>query len=344
MNKTKMMLAVTGGAIALAVLVMAYFTWSAFSAKTVAQEGDDEEGTEGLETVLSRARTLSHKDIYPCAESLKAIESNRTVLVEWQEEATKLAHRGDRIFEKTTPAAFKEFLVSDARRLSALPGSAAGVLVKPDFAFGPFKDYISGGKMPADSDLTVLQRKWDDVATVVEILAKSGIAELTDVGFVVTADGNNEEVKGQGSKAKEKKGQKNKAKKSAAPLTSDLGPRTFSYVFSFTAKPAAFVKVLNAFVVCERFVTVEGFSFSRPRDAIVEALGGEEKTSGSASPASGRRRRRGAVEEKKETEANAKNGIVTDPLLDEPLAVVLTVNVRDFRSLEEDNKSEEVKK
>jgi len=346
MNKTKMMLAVTGGVIGLAVLVMAYFTWEAFSAKAVALEGDEEEGTEGLETVLSRAQTLSRKGIYPCAASLKAIESNMTAVVEWQKEARNLAMRGDRVFAKTTPAAFKEFLVSDAKRLSAQPGTVGGVLVKPDFAFGPFKDYISGGKMPADAELADLQRRWDDVATVVEILAKSGIAELTDVGFAAAAGGE----QGTGNREQEAKGKKNKkpVRKTNQTIKQSnnqtIQPVAFSYTFSFTTKPAAFVRALNAFVVSERFITVESFAMSRPKDAIAEALGGEEKTAAAATATSGRRRRRGAVvEAKKEDKADAKNGIVTDPLLDEPFAVVLTVNVRDFRSLEE-SKAEEVTK
>jgi len=339
MNKTKMMLAATGGAIGLAVLVMAFFTWSAFSAKTAALEGDEEEGTDGLETVLSRARTLSRKPIYPCADSLKAIESNSTAIADWQKEARKLAARGDRVYEKTTPAAFKEFLVSDAKRLSALPGAVNGTLVKPDFAFGPFKDYISGGKMPGDSELTELQRKWDDVSTIVETLAQCGIAELTDVQFKTAAAA--EEPKDDKRNKKAKKPAKGKSPQISQTLQT---PQTFSYVFSFTTKPTAFVKALNAFVVSERFVTVESFSFSRPKDVILEALGGEEKASGAVA-SSGRRRRRGAAvaEEKKEDDVAKKNGIVTDPLLDDPFAVTLTVNVRDFRSLE-GGKDEEVGK
>jgi len=325
--------------------VMAYFTWGAFSAKTVALEGDDEEGTQGLESVLEKARTLSRKGVYPCAASLKAIESNQTAIVEWQNEARKLAVRGDRVFAKTTPAAFKEFLVTDAKRLSALPGTVGGVLVKPDFAFGPFKDYISGGKMPGDAELAELQRKWDDVATVVEILAQGGIAELTDVGFAaVAASGDSgEEVKGQKSKVK---GNKKAARKPSQPLDPATSqPVSHTYTFSFTTKPAAFVKALNAFVVSERFITVESFSFMRRKDAVAEVLGGTDKTASSAA-SSGRRRRRGGgavVEEKKDENADSKNGIVTDPLLDEPFAVALTVNIRDFRSLEEE-KAEEVKK
>ena len=34
----------------------------------------------------------------------------------------------------------------------------------------------------------------------------------------------------------------------------------------------------------------------------------------------------------------AKNGLVTDPLKDDPLTVTMTVTVHDFRSLEEEGK------
>jgi len=349
MNKTKMTLAATGGVIGLAVLVMAYFTWGAFSAKTAALEGDEEEGVAGLDSVLSQAQTLSRKPVYPCAASLAALESNRTAIVEWQKEAAKLAMRGDRVYPKTTPAAFKEFLVADAKRLEALPGVANGVLVKPDFAFGPFKDYISGGKMPAESELADLQRRWDDVATIVETLAKSGIAELTDLGFAAAGGDGAEAGAAKGDQGKKNKKAKNpaksnsKAKQAQASETSQ--PVSRSYTFAFTTRPTAFVKALNAFVVCERFVTVEGFSFSRPKDALAEALGAADKPAEAAAAGGGRRRRRGAavVEEKPAEEKDEKGGVVTDPQGDEPFAVMLTVNVRDFRSLEE-SKAEEEKK
>ena len=338
MNKTKMILAATGGVIGLAVLVMAYFTWSAFSAKTAALEGDDEEGTDGLETVLSKAQTLSRKSVYPCAASLAAVESNRAVIVGWQKEAKKLASRGDRPVAKTTAAQFKTDIVADAKRLMALPGAVNGVLAKPDFAFGPFKAYIAEGKMPAESELADLQRRWDDVSTVVETLAACGIAELTDVQFKAAAAEQDEAAKD--PKKNRKKGGKSKK---AVPQSQQDQPVSHSYVVSFATKPSAFVKALNAFAVSERFITVEDFSFSRTKDALAEALGGEEKK-GAAAPSAGRRGRRGRRGEAEVASADDKDakkgGIVTDPLLDEPLAVAMTVTVRDFRSLEEE-KSEE---
>ena len=333
MNKTKLTLAVSGGVIGLAVLGAAVFAWSAYSAKIAAMEGDEEEGTDGLETVIAQAQTLSRKLVYPCAASVKTIESNRTAVAAWQEEAQKLAVRGDRVFEKSTPAAFKTFIVSDAHRLATLPGAVGGALVKPDFAFGPFKDYIAGGKMPADAQLAEFQRKWDDVATVVEILATSGIAELTDVQFKAA-----EEPKAEPKNARKNKTAARGAKREAQNAKN--APVDHSYVFTFAAKPVAFVKAINALETCERFITVDGFTFTRGKDAIAEALGGDEKKAEAAASTGrrGRRGRRGAAEStplEKMEDAAAKNGIVTDPVLDGPLTVVLNVTVRDFGSLEE---------
>ena len=324
MNKTKMILAVTGGTVGLLVLVMAYFSWSAFSAKTAAIEGDDE-GTDGLETVVAKANTLSKKAVYPCAKSITEIDANRAKVEEWKVEAMKLAVRGDKTFESTRPAAFKSFLMADARRLASLPGMVSGMLVKPEFTFGPFKDYIYGGMMPTDDQIPALQRQWDDIATIVGMLAESGISELVEIKLKGAADGaapQQQEVRGKG-KAKAKRGEGDLAEQ----------PECNTYIFSFTAKPTAFAKAVNALETSERFTVVEGFSFSRPRDAISEALGGDKKESAVATSRRGRRGagRRGAAEEEDDS-AQGKNGIITDPMLDDPLKVEMTISVYDFRS------------
>ena len=340
MNKTKIILAGIGGAVGLAVLVMAYFTWSSFSAKTAAAEGDEEEGVDGLETVVAKAETLSRSPVYPCAASLSAIESNRTAVVDWQKQATELVTRGDRVYEKTTPPQFKTDIVNDAKRLAALPGGVNGKLVKPDFAFGPFKEFIAEGKMPAEAQLAELQRRWDDVSTVIEILATNGVAELVDVQFKAAAEKDAAQKPDKKSRkpAKSAKSAKDEKRPSAAD------PVAHSYVFTFATKPTGFVKVLNALVISERFVTVDDFSFVRPKDTLAEELGDADKK-GAAQVQGGRRgrRRSAVVEEKKDEEKkDEKGGIVTDPLLDAPLTVTLAATVYDFRSLE-DVKSEEVK-
>lgn len=334
MNKTKMILIGIGGGVGLLVLVAAYFAWSAFSDRTIATEGDYDGEVTGFDSVMSEAQQLSRKKIYPCAASLREIESNRTVIVEWTKEATKLATRGDRAFPSTTPAQFKTDMVNEAQRLRALPGRVTGKLTKPDFAFGPFKEYVAGGSMPKDSELPELQRKWDDVVTVVETIAACGIAELTDIQFKAAEEGK-EEIGKRNQKGKAKKPARNAkgAKKDAAEANA---PKDFSYVISFTSRPAALVKVLNALVVCERFVTVDALTFARPKDAVASAFGEDEKKQEASGGRRGRRGRRGGAEAsapESDGKDKSKNRIVTDPQLDEPMSVVLTVTVSDFNSL-----------
>lgn len=330
-----MILAATGGVIALAALVAAYFVWSSWAAKAAAVDGDDE--NEGLDAVVAGAERLSRSPTYPCAESVKATEENAARLSDWVQGARLVAAGGDRVFQKTTPPAFKTFLVQDAKRLVSLPGSAAGALAKPDFAFGPFKGYIAGGDLPSEAQLAELQRRWDDIAVVTETLASCGVGELTDVQFKAVEKKADEEAPARGSRRQQKKPAKQTKQEAAAkPVASH------SYVFSFTAKPGALVRAVNALESCERFITVDDFSFAREKDAITEALGGDEAKSGAAQ-SSGRRRRRGgapapAVGEKPE---EAKSGIVTDPQLDAPFAVTMAVTVHDFRSLEDGEKSVE---
>ena len=346
MNKTKMILAGTGGAIGLVVLVLAFLVWQAFSAKTAAIEGDDEEGTDGLETVESRAQSLSRKPVYPSAASLAAITENQKAVDEWCKEGLALAARGDKVFPKTTPAQFKTDLVADAKRLMNLPGAVQGKLTKPDFAFGPFKDYIAKGKMPAESELAELQRRWDDVATVTEILATNGVVELVDVQFAAVKRDESEGMRDEKKKGRGMRDEGRGKKKNSTPANSSLipDPCSHSYVFTFAARPAAFIRTINALGSCERFVTVDTFSFARPADVIAEAFGGDEKKAEAQS--SGRRGRRGrrggeavaapvAEGGNGAEKAEGKNRVVTDPLLDAPMTVALTLTVHDFRSLEE---------
>ena len=343
MNKTKMILAGIGGAAGLAVLVLAFLVWQAFSAKTAAIEGDDEEGIDGLETVETRAQGLSRKPVYPCAKSVDAISANQTAIDDWCKEGLKLAARGDKVFPKTTPAQFKADIVNDAKRLMALPGRVGGKLVKPDFAFGPFKSYIVEGKMPAEAELGTLQRQWDDVATIAEMLATNGVAELVDVQFKSRIVESSESSNRRNVKKDNK--QKRGVKSDSKTRQFEDSTISHSYVFTFAAKPAAFIQTLNELEASERFITVDSFTFVRPVDVIAAALGGGDKKSAEAQSSGrrGRRGRRGAeqpapVAEDGDGTGTVKNGLVTDPLKDDPLTVTMTVTVHDFRSLEEEGK------
>ena len=181
----------------------------------------------------------------------------------------------------------------NAAQLAEWMSGAPGRLAQPDFAFGPFKGYIAGGDLPPEAQLAELQRRWDDVAVVTETLAESGIGELTDVQFKA-ADKPKEEPQ------QNVRGNRRQAKKPAKKAAQEEKASTvasFSYEFSFTAKPHAFVKAVNALETCERFISVDDFSFRREKDAIAEALGTPRSpagagAAGAAQPRSRRPRKR----------------------------------------------------
>ena len=339
MNKSKIILSATGGVIGLLVLVMAYFVWSSFSAKTAAIEGDDEEGVDGLETVVGQANQLSRKPVFPCAASVREIESNRTQVAEWKDEAFKLASRGDRPVKKLTPPQFKNDMLEAAKALLALPGGVQGKIAKPEFAFGPFREYIAEGKMPSEAKLPELQRQWDDLTTLMETLAGCGVSEVLDIQLKQAEEKKEEAEKGNRRTAKRN------VRKAKGDEAEAKGPAAFTYVVTFMTRPIGLVKTVNALETCERFAVVGGFTFTREKDVIAEALGGDEKKAAEQQATGRRGRRRGrAVQEEEKKEEDAKGGIITDPLLDAPLKVEMTVSIYDFRTMEEEKKTEEEKK
>ena len=349
MNKSKIVLAAVGGVIGVAALAAAFLAWQSWSAKTEALEGGD--SGEGLDSVVARAANLTRKDVYPCAESVKAIDANREKFEEWRDEAARLAARGDRVFQPTTPAAFKEFLLAEAKRLSALPGSAAGAIVKPGFPFGAFREYILDGKLPPEAQLPKLQRQWDDITFIVEALSKAGVGELTAVeSSVAAAEPEKKPEARKGQKRPKRAGKDSKSRPGGEEGPKELVER---YTVQFIASPEAFVRLVNALGVCERFVTVDDFSFVRAKDDVKEAFDAQEKKDAPAAASSSRRRsrsRRGESEaaEEKATEspreAAIRQGVITDPALATPLTVTLKLTVRDFGTLAADEHEEEEKK
>lgn len=339
MKKTTTILAAVGGVTFVAVAAAGYFAWSAQAAKTAALEGDDE-GAVGLEESREKADRLSRKPIYPGAESIKALTEARESLVAWKDEAFAFASRGDRKIQPTTDAAFKEFIVGDARRLLTLPAGEEQKTLDATFDFGPFKPYIFEGKMPEQATLPELQRKWDDVVTIIETLSASGIEKITAVSVKAAAQPQVEEP----SPKRGKRPQKRKSARLSDSSTSQ--PVSYTYVVACKTRPTAFVKALNALATDERFMAVEDISLRREKDALAEGLGAEKKDEAAAST-SGRRRRRSSFEQEAKAEEKkadeALYTVITDPATDLPLDVQLTVTVYDFRSLEE-NKEGEVEK
>ena len=337
MKNTKVILAALGGVILVAVLAAGFFTWCAISAKTAAIEGD-EDGNDGLETVQAKAEKLSHKSVYPCEESLKELQAAREAVTAWKDEALALASAGDRAISDTTDAAFKEFIVGDARRLTQLPADLPDKIVEQTFEFGPFKPYIAEGKMPERDELKALQRKWDDVATIIETLASNGVSRVTAIE-IKAPNADKQQGGGEARPRKEKRSRKQGAK---AEAPTGVQPVAYTYLVTCKMRPVAFVKTLNAFEKSKRFMTIDDFSFRHDKDVIAEAFGAEKKDDSQS--AGGRRGRRGRRAQQEVAEAEdsdkPKFKTITDPMADPPFEVKLTVTVYDFKSLEVEKKEE----
>lgn len=335
MSKTKITLAAIGGVSGVAVIAAGVFAWLQISARTAAIEGDDE-GTAGLETVQAKADSLLRQAVRPCEESVKELVAARDEIQAWREETFRAVARGDRAISNLTDAAFKEFLIQDAKRLLALPEGTTNKTLDASFEFGPFKPYIAEGKMPEADVLRKLQRNWDDFALIVETLSGCGVVRVTSLDFAKVDAATEDDRPAKGKKNK-------KSKKTAAEPT--FKPATFTYIVTCQTRAAAFVKALNAFQTIDRFVVVDDFVIRRGKDSLAEALGGDKKDEAASASRRGRRRGTARVEEVEEKKADDTGiVIITDPQRDAPFEAVLTLTIHDFKSQEEAPNGEEVEK
>ena len=322
-------MAAAGGVIGLAVLAAAYFTWDAFSRKSAAFGGDDE--NVGLETYVGQVSALIGKKPYPSMANKKRLDENSKVFEDWRSDMRRVAAAGDwRPDGSITPAQFKESLVREARQIADGPGSANGKFMKPDFSFGPFKDYLAD-KLPSKEGLARLQRQWYDITSLCDVLRTNGVQQVVDIQVV---ERKSPVEQGKGA-AVRKGGGKNKP---AKPEDEKPWHSVETYRISFQGNPSALVGVVRMLSFGDRFTVVDGMAFSHVRDAIADSLGGGKEKSEGASGSTGRRRRRAAAEAPKPSEEKQqpKDKSVFDPETDSVLQVELTVSVYDFGTLTED--------
>ena len=173
-----------------------------------------------------------------------------------------------------------------------------------------------------------MQRKWDDVATLLEVLSESGVESVTAIELKTASAPKEEEQSSK--KAKKKQG-----KKSAVPAAAL--PAANTYVISCRMRPTSLVKAVNALAKDSRFTVVSDFSLRREKDTLAEVLGAEKKDDVAASSSGGRRRRRGATAEEKKgasktADETPRVTVVTDPVEDAPFEARLTVEVYDFQT------------
>lgn len=327
MKKTKIILAALGGCALLGLLIVGWLLFSAFSKKS--------ELLEDLRMREDKMTQLRSAKIAPTAVALRQLVTNKTMVASWLAATREEVAAGDQMPDlNQTEAAFKSKMIEDARQLSALPGSAAGKLVKENFGFG-YNDFITGGKMPTKAELPELQCRWSDVVTLVKIFASSGAREIVEVASLAT------EAPKPETTARSNKRTPKRTKVEDSAETAKIVRR--SYEFKLRVDSVALVRILNACASDSRFIVVDSLNFARAEDEIANRIGESNKSS---QKVAGRGRRRGA-QAIEFVEATAKEesrkGLVIDPATVSPFAVTLRVTTIDFGSKQPSNEKEATK-
>ena len=319
MSKGKMIASVSGGVFVLAVAALGYMLYDAYSTRV-----ETEEELDGAKSAFDGHYS---SPVFPSAKSIASVRSNETEYAEWFKIAQLFAARGDKSFSKNeSPAAFKQRLQEEARRLRELPGGVDGKLVAQNFMFG-FDKYLDPerGVLPESAAVQRLASQLDTVAHLAEVFSKNDAVELREVTCVEPVKEDDEDSR---------KPRKNARKKGAV---AEEGPVTTSldYRVSLIVRPAAFVDILNALTSDVRFMVVKSLSFRETADMIVDKMNAAEAAlakKDTPSSSGRRRRRRGAQEEQPEEEESEKKDdrLIVDPELDAPLQMDMAISVYDF--------------
>lgn len=338
MNKNKIVMCSIGGVTLVAALVLGWLIWSAFEEKT--------EKLDDLETAKANVKRINSSKISPEQASVDALEENRRILAMWKDEVFALVAQGDIAPKPEQAAAFKATLTDEARAEASKPGGVAGKIVKDEFEFG-FKDLITGGRIPEEAQVPVLQRQWSDIKLFTDTLSDCGAIELQEVVIVPPKAAEPRQEAGPRRGPKGRRGAKEEEKK---PLAAEQ-----NYEIKFTARPLALVKIVNALATCKRFVTIDSMNFRRVEDTLAVALGekGAEGARGGGRGHGGRRPARMQMSEMAAGQDGAeetarKKGLVIDPATDQPFAVTMKLTVYDFGTAggekpeDADEKKEEV--
>ena len=332
MKKTTMAMCAVGGATGAIVLTLGILSLQAMSS--------------GGELAIERsnleepAKTMASAPVAPTDAALKAIAANKAVVDKWLEESFAFVSRGDMAIEKNvSPERFKQTMLAEAAKMSALPGGNGGHMVREGFGFA-FSDYIVGGAMPEIAKLPLMQRRWEDVKFIVETMSAAGVAELLDI-TAVEETRPREQPRDERPPKNKRKAKQNEAQAAAPAYTSQ------TYDFKFLAKPAAMTRFFNALASAKRFVAADSFSFGRETDDILESVADDDaKDAALRNKQSGGRkaalraaalRREAAAGRASETREGPKSGIATDPMLEKPLLATMRVLILDFGTAERKN-------
>jgi len=318
-------------------VIAAVLGWMIFSA--AGARSDAEEELEGAEMSLER---FARAEVTPSEQAIADVKANGATVAAWRNAAVEFAARGDRTYAVESASVFKQRLRAETARLGAIAPAGAvegSRLAAPGFEFG-FGEYL-GDSMPSESVIPELEAQLAIVTHIADVLAAAGVASVTEIERPAAAP-----AKPVAETAGKKNAKPKKVKKEDVPERAET-KRLFKV--GFTARPAAFIRVLNAFAADEAFYTVTKLGFSAPGDVIsdkIQKLMQEEieranlakRAAAKTNPRRNRRNRRNAEAEPEEekpaeepvVETPQADRLVIDPEIDAPVEFSMMLQVDDF--------------
>ncbi|MBO5904909.1 MAG: Amuc_1100 family pilus-like protein [Kiritimatiellae bacterium] len=217
-------------------------------------------------------------------------------------------------------AKLQNLMNADYERFKKLPEGTSRKIIKEDFAFGKFGDYIKG-KVPSKEEAQLLSRQWNDVSILADILVDAGATELTDVK-VITPKKEEPTNTNQRGRASRGRNVANTANADNAKYASE----NESYEITFLARPAALVKFLNLIASSKRFFAVDSLKFEQVGDPLLQAIGADSKEEST---------RKNKKVNKEEEDPSLSKICVTDPATTEPFTVTMKISAMIFTEKEE---------
>lgn len=309
MSKNQLKMAVIGGVgvvIALAAFGMVVMNSSAVTElrNKIAQERSSCAQKRGISSQVAKKVEEARKALSEKALAAYAYVSTNDLKVAKVLEGAKL----------------QNLMNADYERFKKLPEGSSRKIIKEDFAFGKFGDYIKG-KVPSKDEAQVLSRQWNDVSILTDILVDAGATELTEVKVITPKK---EEVANTNQRGRASRGRN--AANTANADNAKYASENESYEITFLARPAALVKFLNLVSSSKRFFAVDSLKFEQAGDPLLQAIGAESKDEST---------RKNRKNKKDDEDSSLSKVCVTDPATTEPFTVTLKISAMIFTEKEE---------
>jgi len=301
------------------ILVCGFVGWLLISASLTRKS----EYNERNASFASLANIYKSK-VFPSEENIERTKANQKELEGWLLNASNILHQGDLPAEQLTPSAFKQDLQAAVRKLSGHAGSKKGKIVLPVFHFG-FDQYLGeSDSLPQMDNVPRLTSQLRIIEKVCNELYAANITSLESIKREVFESAKTEEVRPEENSRRRRSSSNKNSSGSNKTVQEDNSSDYFSkqrFTFEFVATPAAFVEVLNKLASTDLFIVVAETSFVKTGDQLAVLQAGAKKDDAE-----------GVVKKDPATMTHVER-MITNPDIDPPVKVTLTIDVFSFKGV-----------